>query len=367
MNNARKRPTQLDQVIIGATPGDAITDEAFLIQRWLRELGFSSEIFAQFIDPALTNQIRPMSAWHPQANAEWVAYHHSIGSAAAERLMATARKLILIYHNVTPPEFFAATNPALHQEMLQGRAQLVALRAHTPLALADSFFNERDLIATGFARTGVLPIALDEARLNLPLNRNLLAHFGEGIPTLLFVGRQVPNKRQEDLLKLLYYYRRIEPGARLFLVGDEWTPAYSRWLRDVAADLGLDDAVIFAGKSSQQDLVTIYQLASVYVSMSEHEGFGKPLIESMYLGVPVFAFAAAAVPGTLGEAGVQFHAKDYEALAEAIDLLARDEKLRARLIARQRARAQEFLAPRVFAQWQIYLGELFDFPDRSGF
>lgn len=351
--------TALNQVIIGATLGDAITDEAFLLRRWLREMGFASEIFAQYIDPALEDQIRPATTWRPQLGEEWLIYHHSIGSSVADQVMASSLKLILIYHNVTPPGFFAAINPALNREMIQGREQLVALRSHTPLALADSPFNERDLIAAGFCKTGVLPIALDESRVNLPMNPNLLAHYEHQDPYLLFVGRQVPNKKQEDLVKLLYFYRRLESDARLFLVGEAWMPAYTHWLRDLTIDLGLDDAVIFAGKASQQDLVTYYRLADVYVSMSEHEGFGKPLIESMYLGLPVLAYAAAAVPGTLGDAGVQFHCKDYEALAEMVDVLVRDNTLRQRIVTCQRERVKAFLEPQVRETWQTFLDDLF--------
>ncbi|MBI5305248.1 MAG: glycosyltransferase family 4 protein [Chloroflexi bacterium] len=352
--------TALNQVIIGATRGDAITDEAFIVRRWVREMGFASEIFAQYIDPALEDQVRPVTTWRPQSSDEWLIYHHSIGSSVADLLMAASLKLILIYHNVTPPEFFTTINPALNREMIQGREQLLALRSHTRLALADSAFNETDLVAAGFCKTGVLPIALDEGSINLPANQDLLARYGHQRPSLLFVGRQVPNKKQEDLLKLLYFYRRVEPRARLFLVGDAWMPAYAHWLRNLTIDLDLDDAVVFVGKTSQQDLVTYYQLADVYVSMSEHEGFGKPLIESMYLGLPVLAYAAAAVPGTLGDAGVQFHCKDYEALAEVLDVLVRDDTLRHRITAHQRVRVKSFLEPQVRQTWQTFLGDLFE-------
>lgn len=348
----------LNQIIIGAMPGDAITDEAFLLRRWLREMNFTSDIFAQYIHPTLENEVRPVTTWRQQANEEWLIYHHSIGSPVAEQLMASSLRLILIYHNVTPPEFFTTINPALSREMSEGRAQLLALRSHTALALADSSFNEQDLIAAGFPKTGVLSIALDESNLNLPSNPDLFARYDRAGVYLLFVGRQVPNKKQEDLIKLLYFYQRIEPRARLFLIGDAWVPAYAHWLRDLSIDLGLEDAVVFAGQVTQQDLVTYYRLANVYVSMSEHEGFGKPLIESMYFGLPVLAYAAAAVPGTLGDAGVQFHHKDYEALAEVIDILVRDASLRRRIIARQRERVKEFLAPQVQQVWRKFLSQV---------
>jgi glycosyltransferase involved in cell wall biosynthesis len=110
--------------------------------------------------------------------------------------------------------------------------------------------------------------------------------------------------------------------------------------------------VLFIGHVPQQDLVTYYSLADVYVSMSEHEGFGKPLIESMYLGLPIVAYAAAAVPDTLGDAGVLIRHKDYEAIAEFVHILQSDTKLQERILRRQRQRVQTFLEPHVRRQWE---------------
>ena len=169
------------------------------------------------------------------------------------------------------------------------------------------------------------------------------------------MGRLVPNKRQEDVIRLLHYYRRFEPTARLFLVGTPWMQAYTEWLQELTQELKLDDAVVFTGGVSQRDLVTYYQLADLYVSMSEHEGFGKPLIESMYLGLPVLAYAAAGVPGTLGGSGILFRQKNHEALAELVDILVSDDALRERIITRQQERARCFLAPVIRQEWQAFV------------
>ena len=194
----------------------------------------------------------------------------------------------------------------------------------------------------------MLPIVLDPDQYNLPDNpalvRRLQAHGG---PILLFVGRLAPNKRQEDLLKLLYCYRRLRAGAHLLLVGDRWDMGYDGWVERLALDLQLDDAVTITGKVSQQDMVTCYRHADLYVSMSEHEGFGKPLVESMLLDLPVLAYAATSVPYTLGPAGVKFYEKDFERLAELVDILVDDHSLRERFIAAQRRHVQQFLEPHV--------------------
>lgn len=352
----------LHQFIIGATPGDAITDHARLLQRWLRVAGFEAEIYAESIHPALKGQIHPLERYRPARPGERVLLHHSIGSQLVENLLGKEVRFILIYHNITPPEFFEPFDPQLALQLRRGLGQLQRLRERTVLALADSAFNAATLRQLGYPRVEVLPIVLDPAAYGDSPNPDLLARYADGAPHLLFVGRLVPNKRQEDLIKLLYFYRRMNPTARLFLVGAPWVPSYAEWLREFAEDLGLEEAVVFAGHVSQQDLVTYYRLADVYVSMSEHEGFGKPLIESMYFDVPVVAYAAAGVPETLGGAGVLVSSKHYEAVAEFIEILRTDKQLRHRLLEGQRQRVRDFLEPVVHQRWWRVLASMLNPP-----
>jgi len=353
-----RRQKVFHQMIIGATPGDAITDQAFVIQRWLRDAGFPSEIYAESIHPSLFGKVKPYWSYCPSQPGELVILHHSIGSDLVEHLLGQDVRFLIIYHNVTPPEFFQPFDPFLASQVRRGKEQLHHLRQRAVLALGDSSFNESELHQVGYVQTGVLPIVLDPAQYDLEPNPDLLARYQGGGVKLLFVGRLVPNKRQEDLIKLLWYYRRIEPEARLFLVGSPWVPSYAEWLQELAEMLGLAEAVVFAGHISQQDLVTYYHLADVYVSMSEHEGFGKPLIESMYFGIPVLAYAAAGVPETMGGTGVLIREKDYEALAELVDIIVKDEALRNRIVVRERERVKEFLEPSVRRKWEQYLNSV---------
>lgn len=345
----------LHQFTVGATPGDAITEHAFLLRRWLRQAGIESDIYAASIHPSLAEEVMPYGRYRPSKPGELVILHHSIGADIVEDLLDRHLRFLVIYHNVTPPSFLRPLDPQLATQLERGRSQLRRLREYTVLALGVSGYNEAELKQVGFARTGVLPIVMDTVSFDLEPDPALLARYRNGGPNLLFVGRLVPNKRQEDLIKLLFFCKRIHPAARLFLVGSPWVPVYAEWLQDLAEELGLGEAVVFAGHVAQRHLVTYYRLADVYVSMSEHEGFGKPLIESMYLGVPVVAYAAAAVPETMGGAGVLFRDKDYEALAELVDMIASDETLRRHIVERQRQRARAFLEPTVRQQWQRFL------------
>lgn len=337
----------LHQFLTGATAGDAITQQALMMNGWLRDLGFASDIYAWHIHPSMAHTVQSITTYRRARDERWGIYRHSIGSDVPDFLSDQGLRLILIYHNITPPEFFEGVDPLRAHLARLGIEQLGLLRAQTGLALADSAYNADDLRRAGYHDPSVLPISLQTEQYDLPPNAELAAGLPPGGPRLLFIGRLAPNKRQEDLLRLLVCLRRLRPEARLYLVGDRWEIGYDTWLEGMAAHLGVAGGLALTDKLSQTDMVTYLRAADFYVSMSEHEGFGVPLIESMYLGLPVLAYGVTAVPDTLGEAGILFFEKRYEHLAELIDMLASDEALRHRIVSRQREQVREFLEPQV--------------------
>jgi L-malate glycosyltransferase len=345
----------LHQFLAGATAGDAITEQALIMRRWLRDMGFQSEIFAWHIHTSVESEIRPLTAYRRGRSEQWAIYRHSIGSDVPDFLAGQALRLILIYHNITPPEFFEGSDPMRARIARLGRAQLDLLQPMTGLTLADSAFNAGDLRQAGFPGPQVLPISLPVDRFDfLPDEKVVAALAGKG-PCVLFIGRIAPNKRQEDLVRLLVCLRRIQPQAHLVLVGDRWVVGYDTWIEQLAGQMGVRDRVTLTGKVSHEVMLTYLQTADCYVSMSEHEGFGVPLIESMTMGLPVVAYGTTAVPDTMGDAGVLFYHKDFEACAELIDLICNDHTLRRRIVARQKERAEFFLESRVRRQFERYL------------
>ena len=106
------------------------------------------------------------------------------------------------------------------------------------------------------------------------------------------------------------------------------------------------DRFWFTGPVPDTELAAYYRNAHAYVSLSEHEGFGVPLVEAMAMDVPVLAYAAAAVPETLGGAGVSFRPKDLEFAAELLGGLIYDEPFRAGVIRGQRTRVRDFARDR---------------------
>ena len=350
---------KLHQVANTLLPGDATSDAVLLMRRWLREFGFESEIYTLFSHDDLNDEVLPF-AIEELENEPLILFHHTMGSVALDELAQKQVPLILQYHNITPPRFYGETPDEIRvvQDLILGRQQLNLLTPLTKLALCDSPYSLVELQSVGFDRTGVLPIVLDESNYHLPIDERLFRECRAEGPLLLFVGRVAPNKRQEDLIQLLHYYRRIEPGARLVLVGNTTEQVYYHWLKEYAKELGLENAVLFTNFVTQQELLTYYKAADLFVSMSEHEGFGKPLIESMYLELPVMAYASTAVPSTLGGSGVLFKHKQYEPLAELADMIIKDPHLRQSLILKQTKRVQSFLEPTVRRQFQEYLTAL---------
>jgi len=108
--------------------------------------------------------------------------------------------------------------------------------------------------------------------------------------------------------------------------------------------------VHITGSVNDEQLFAYYRVASVFVSMSEHEGFCLPLLESMYFGLPVVAYAGAAVPWTMGGSGVLFKEKDLPLVAGLIDCLQKNERWREEVLAGQRRRLASFSRHRLQEQ-----------------
>jgi L-malate glycosyltransferase len=267
---------------------------------------------------------------------------------------ALPRGRVLQYHNVTPAHFFAPYDPGIFRIAALGRQELATLAGATDLALGDSDYNRRELAELGFRRTGVLPIAVDTGRLlDAPPHPAIEEILRDGLTNFLFVGRIAPNKRIEDIIRLAEQFKRyIDAQYRFVFVGrTDAVPRYYAAVRALIARYQmLPERFLFPGVVSDWELAAYYRTASVYISMSEHEGFCVPLVEAMAADVPVLAFASTAVPETLGGAGVLFGSKDMEYAAELLGQLAFDPDVRAHVIEGQRRRLRDFAEDRLRAR-----------------
>ena len=335
----------INQWIPAAHRGDAVGDSARKTRDLLRRLGHQSEIYALTIDEDMRDEALPFSLDASRAGHVTI-FHYALPSPMTAAFAGLPHGRVLQYHNVTPARFFADFSPGVFRIAAHARQDLASLVGHTDLALGVSDFNRRELEALGFRQTAVLPIALDLTRITEAAPHPVLEKIlGDGLTNFLFVGRVVPNKRIEDILRLAEVYKRsIDAFYRFVFVGRaEGMPRYYAAVRALAARFKmLPERFLFVGAVTDWELAAYYRTASVYLSLSEHEGFAVPLLEAMAARVPVFAYDSSAISETLGGAGVCWSPKDLEFAAELLGQVAFDRDLREKVIARQLARLDDF-------------------------
>jgi glycosyltransferase involved in cell wall biosynthesis len=341
------------QWVPAAHRGDAIGDSARRVRQLLRQRGHQSDVFALTIDDDLRGDVRPFS--DPDARrGDITIFHFALVSTMTAEFARLPGGRVLQYHNVTPARFFAPYDAGVFRLSTLSRDDLATLVGHADLALGDSEYNRRELESLGFSNTGVFPIAVDPGRITRAAPRPALeAVLDDGLHNFLFVGRIAPNKTIEDHIRLAEFYKRyVDERYRFIFVGrTDVLPGYYSTIRALIAEFQMPaDRFVFTGPVPDEDLATYYRMASVYLSLSEHEGFCVPLLEAMAADLPVLAYASTAVPDTLGGAGVLFEPKDLEFASELLGELAYNETLRARVIAGQRRRLSDFGDDRIMRE-----------------
>ena len=346
------------QLVPSLARHDAVSDHALEVRRLLVSLGLASEIWYEVAHGPAHADGRPYQEFGAPTGADrtLLLYQLSTGSRMAEFILGRPEARVVNYHNITPDGLFAPWEPLVAEILRGGRAQLRQLAPGTTLGIADSSFNERDLRAEGYASTTVCPVLVDLERRCGETDEATLAWLQEvrsaGGADWLFVGRIAPQKRQHDVLKAFAaYVRQVDGRARLHLVGGVSSDCYRTAIARTVAALGLRDAVRLTGPVSQAALVAHYRSADVFVCLSEHEGFCVPVLEAMHLGLPVVAYPAAAVPGTLDGAGLLVSSRSPLAVATAVERVLGDPALRAAMVQRGHARARQFALGRSRARF----------------
>jgi L-malate glycosyltransferase len=340
---------RIHQVLATLGYGDAIGHEVLGIQRVLRSAGYESEIFVETADHRLESLTRDYRELVDFSHPDNLLFHHfSLGSRASRTAYAVPDRMALIYHNITPPEYFVGVHRTLARQCFRGRRELQAYIDRCDIALGDSEFNRQDLEALGFPRTAVLPVVPDFSHLDGDPDWMLARDFDDDWTNVLFVGRVIANKKIEDLIRFFHAYHTFyNPRSRLLIVGAQsGFERYLASLHQLVATLGASH-VHFIGHVSDAELVAFYEVADLFLCASEHEGFCVPIVEAFYKQVPVLAYAATAVPATMDGAGVLYVEKDpvhVATLMEGIlsDPHLQDEIVDAQLGAVRRLKSKDF-------------------------
>ncbi len=337
---------RVHQVLASLGYGDAIGHEVLGINRALCAAGFNSEIIVETADPRLEDLTIDYREIVGELGPDDLLIHHfSLGSRASRTAFALPCRMMLIYHNITPPEYFLGVHDQLVRQCYHGRRELLPYRSRCELALGDSEFNRQELEAVGFPRTAVLPVVPDFTHLAMPPDGRVLQAYDDEWTNILFVGRLIPNKRPDNLIRFFHAYKTLyNPKSRLILAGAHGGfDLFLAQLHALISDLGVADVHIL-GQVSNEELTGLYDIADLFLCASEHEGFCVPLIEAFHKRVPVLAYAATAVPATMDGGGVLYHATEPRQVAALMYAILADHDREDRILAAQDAALDRLIA-----------------------
>ena len=340
---------RVHQILATLGYGDAIGHEVLGINRALRAAGYDSEIIVETADPRLEDMTVDYREMVDEIGPDDLLIHHfSIGSRASRTAFALPCRMMLVYHNITPPEFFLGVHDQLVRQCYHGRRELTAYRHRCELAVGDSEFNRQELEAIGFSPTDVLPVVPGFDHLDVPGDPRIYGSFDDEWTNILFVGRLIPNKRPDNVIRFFHAYATLyRPKTRLILAGSYGGfEGYLAQLHDLIARLGAKNVHIL-GQVTNQELSALYDVADLFLCASEHEGFCVPIVESFYRRVPVIAYRATAVPATMDGGGVLYDSRDPRHVASIIHQLLSDQPFENQVLDAQdaaldRLRRQDF-------------------------
>ncbi len=336
--------TVVHQVLSGAGPVDAVTSQALAWRSRFAAWGWGGRDVAVHIDPRMNGAVAPLRALDA-APSDVLLVHYSAYAPKLRALLDLPNPKALLSHNVTPARWLWDYEPTIAIHCALGRRQLPEFAARADRVAGVSAYNAAEV-----GSDVVVPILFDAREWGAPCESRAEA------PTLLFVGRLAPHKRQDELIRLLALLRRHRlPGARLVLVGEPLNEKYLAALRALAEELA-PGAVVFERGLSRDELADRYRQASAFVSLSEHEGFCIPLLEAFHFGVPVVARPSGGIPEVAGDAALLAEDRDLAVLAELVALAVEDGSLAAALRERGRERLPAYAPERTEAAMRAFIG-----------
>ncbi len=349
----------IHQILAGFADGDAISHEALEMRAVFRSWGYASAIYADLrhVAPSLRGECLPLSEYSG-AKSDLCLHHYGIASPAAELFMAGNARKVLVYHNITPSEYFTGFDDRIAAALRTARAGLPEIARCADAVWTVSQFNAAELRAAGARAVKVFPLIFKPSSGAQTPEPLILQKFSGQLQNILFVGRIAPNKRLEDLIEAFAWFNKtINPFSRLLLVGSPRSaPRYYTMLRMLAGDLDLPN-VCFEGFASPSGLEAYYRVADVYVSPSAHEGYCLPLLEAMCHNLPVVARAVGGVPETMAGAGALYDELAPAELAALIERVLNETPLRAEILNSQRLRMEHAAQRDIGAELRALLHE----------
>ena len=283
------------------------------------------------------------------SSEDLLVYHHGIASDAENLIRQFPGPRFLVYHGLTPARFYLPYNLSVAGRLERGRRELSRLSSVFERAYCFSAVTEADLRGAGYLNIRKVDPPLYE--FSPPALKNDFFESGSdgsarkieknSPPVALSLGRIVPNKNHEPLIRMAASLKRLHPGAKVLRPGLE---TYHRHLRDLIRALDVADTVELPGLLDPIALESLWKRSTHFVCTSLHEGFCIPLVEAMVRQRPVLYLMehGSAASETMDGAGLGFRPMDPDLLAELICETHENETLRTSILAGQTQRLHQF-------------------------
>ncbi len=324
--------------------GDAIGNHVIALQKAFQSQEIRTKIYAEVIDARLPEGTAENYQLYEEKEGDLILYHLSTGTELNRKITEHSSRIIINYHNITPPQYFTGYNRQGELNCRTGLEDAEYLADKVSCCIADSQYNKEDLIHMGYqCDIAVIPILIAFNDYKKKPDAETESRYRDGWTNIIFVGRIVPNKAQHDIINAFGYYKKYyNPQSRLILVGTcGGMERYQSQLETYADRLGVQD-VIYPGHISFQEILAYYRCADLFLCQSEHEGFGVPLVEAMTFGVPIIAYDSSAVGETLGGAGLLMETKNPLETAAVMNRVMTDRRLRERMVENGYERLKDF-------------------------
>ncbi|ARN55847.1 glycosyltransferase family 4 protein [Sedimentisphaera salicampi] len=192
----------------------------------------------------------------------------------------------------------------------------------------------------------------DRKRLDTEYSPEKLAELRVEPPYILYISRiEHPGKNHLNLIKAFEQLNDHYSEYQLVFAGSDWSGA--RAVREAAERSEKKERINFLGFVEDSYLPQLYKGASVYAFPSFCEGFGIPLLEAMYCGIPCVCSENTSLEEIGGDAVLLFDPKNPQEIAEKIELAVKDEKLSSELIEKGKKRVEDF-------SWEKHVESILD-------
>lgn len=291
-----------------------------------------------------------------------ILFHFSTFDPALEDIIEFSNKKYCYVHNITDPSFLLSWNPSDYHNVKLGYEQFSMLHHFDGIA-ANSAFTANTVQMHGgcfdVSAITLIPPTTDirkwQVTSSVPIETLL-----PDVPLVLYVGRRAPNKRIDRVLRVMTLLQNQHTATQFAFVGKAVVESYEDEVRSVIEESGRakDTWHVFNEVSSGQ-LKWLYERATAFVTLSEHEGFCVPVADALYFDLPVFAYDQAAVRELCTRSEGLFHltnaTSDSEVANELQTFLMKRDNTRAPYVSQSAQNIEKYCDSSLLDAWLVKL------------